>query len=47
MPLDTELIMSGPEEKCYYVERWQFKMDKEGVNWKVSSPVHIYALGSE
>lgn len=38
MPQDSKLILSGPEEKCYYLERGQFRMDKEGVIWRVSSP---------
>lgn len=40
VPQDIELILSGPEEKCYYLERGHFRMDKEGVIWRVSSPDH-------
>lgn len=36
-PQDSELILSGSEEKSYYLEREQFRMDKEGVIWRVSS----------
>lgn len=37
MPQNNEFILSGPE-KCYYLERGQLRMHKEGVIWRLSSP---------
>lgn len=38
VPQDSELILSRPEKKCYFLERGQIKMNKEGVILRVSSP---------
>lgn len=35
---ESELILSGPNKKCYSLEREQFRMDKEGAIWKVYFP---------
>lgn len=37
-PRENELVLSGPEEKCYYLESSQFKLDDKGVIWKVNAP---------
>lgn len=37
MPQDSELIVSGKEEKCNYLQLGQFRMHKEGVILRVCS----------
>ena len=36
-PSECELILTGPEAKCYFLERGQFKIDDKGVIWRAGS----------
>ena len=37
MPSESDLILMGPEAKCYFLERGQFKVDSKGVTWREES----------
>ena len=36
-PSESELILMGPEAKCYFLERDQFKIDDKRVIWREGS----------
>ena len=36
-PLESELILMGPEAECYFLERGQFIVDDKGVIWRTGS----------